>query len=89
MINTLILNTPIITLLYVVSHLGCPPPSKRNGFSKTVFFDQCSAFLDDIILDIHDVIITGDLNFYLDIPTQLDVRRFSETLRPRNETTRE
>jgi len=28
----------------------------------------------------HDVIITGDLNFHLDIPTQLDVQRFPETL---------
>ena len=57
-----------------------PPPSKRNGFSNTVFFDQWSAFLDDIMLDMHDIIITGDLNFHLDIPTQLDVKRFSETL---------
>ena len=56
-----------------------PPPSKRNGFSNTVFFDQWSAFLDDIMLDIHDVIITGDLNFHLDSPTQLDVNSFSET----------
>ena len=32
------------------------------------------------MLDMHDVIITGDLNFHLDIPTQLDVKRFSATL---------
>ena len=32
------------------------------------------------MLDMHDAIITGDLNFHLDIPTQLDVHRFSETL---------
>ena len=32
------------------------------------------------MLDMRDVIITGDLNFHLDIPIQLDVRRFSETL---------
>ena len=57
-----------------------PPLSKRNGFSNTGFFDQWSAFLDDIMLDMNDVIITGDLNFHLDIPTQLDVKRFSETL---------
>ena len=57
-----------------------PPPSKRNGFSNTVFLDQWSAFLDDRMLDMHDVIITGDLNFHLDIPIQLDVRRFSATL---------
>ena len=32
------------------------------------------------MLDMHDIIITSDLNFHLDIPTQLDVKRFSETL---------
>jgi len=26
-----------------------PPPSKRNGFSNTIFFDQWSVFLDDYI----------------------------------------
>ena len=57
-----------------------PPPLKRIGFSNIVFFDQWSAFLDDIMLDLHGVIINVDLNFHLDIPTQLDVRRFSETL---------
>ena len=31
------------------------------------------------MLDMHGVIITGDLNFHFDIPTQLDVQRFSET----------
>ena len=66
-----------------------PPPSKRNGCSNTVFFYQWSGFLDNILLDMHDVIVTGDLNFHLDIPAQLDVRCFSETLRPRNETIRE
>ena len=53
---------------------------EAKRFSNTVFFDQWSAFLDDIMLDMHDIIITGDLNFHLDIPTQLDVKRFPETL---------
>ena len=52
------------------------PP--QTCFSNTVFFVQWSASLDDIMLDMHDVIITGDLNFHLDIPKQLDVRRFPE-----------
>ncbi len=32
------------------------------------------------MLDMHYVIITGDLNFHLDIPTQLGMKRFSDTL---------
>ena len=30
-----------------------PPPSKRNGFINSVFFDQWSAYLDAVMLDLH------------------------------------
>ena len=63
-----------------------PPPSKRNGLVNTVFFDQWSAYLDIVMLDSHNIIITGDLNFHLDNPAELDVRRFSETLADRGMT---
>ena len=56
-----------------------PTPSKRNGLVNTVIFDQWSAYLDIVMLDSHNIIITGDLNFHLDNPAELDVRRFSET----------
>ena len=52
----------------------------RMGYSNTAFFDQWSVFLDNVMLDMHDVIITSDLNFHLDIPTQLDMQPFSKTL---------
>ena len=49
------LYTPIIRLRYYNSVRLCvvyrSPLSKRNGFSNTIFFDQWSAFLDDIIKD--------------------------------------
>ena len=48
----------------------------RMGYSYTAFFDQWSVFLDNAMLDIHDVIITSDLNFHLDISTQLDMQLF-------------
>ena len=38
------------------------------------------------MLDNHNIIITGDLNFHLDNPAELDVRRFSETLADRGMT---
>ena len=57
-----------------------PPPSNQNGLVNTVFFDQWSVYLDIVMLDSHNIIITGDLNFHLDNPAELDVRRFSETL---------
>ena len=48
------------------------PPSKRNGLVNTVFFDQWSAYLDIVMLGSHNIIITGDLNFHLDNPAELD-----------------
>ena len=56
------------------------PPSKRNGFINSVFFDQWSAYLDAVMLDPHDIVITGDLNFHIDIVSDPDARHFSETL---------
>ena len=44
-----------------------PPPSKRNGFINCVFLDQWSAYLDAVMLEPHATVITGDLNFHLDI----------------------
>ena len=57
-----------------------PPLSKRNGFINPVFFDQWSAYLDDVVLDPHDIVITGDLNFHLYIVSDPDARHISETL---------
>ena len=47
---------------------------------NAVFFDDWSAYLDSCMLDPHEIVITGDLNFHLDTETAPDVRRFSETL---------
>ena len=57
-----------------------PPPSRKNGFVNAVFFDDWSAYLDRCMLDPHEIIITGDLNFHLDTEKAPDVRHFSETL---------
>ena len=62
------------------------PPSKRNGFINFVLFDQWSAYLDAVMLDPHDIVITGDLNFHLDIISDPDARHFFETLADRGIT---
>ena len=54
-----------------------PPPSKRNGFKNSVFFDEWSLYLDRLT---NDVIITGDLNFHLDNANDADAVRFNGTL---------
>ena len=57
-----------------------PPPSNKNGFINSVFFDQWTAYLDAVMLGPHDIVITGDLNFHLDIVSNPDARHFSKTL---------
>ena len=61
-----------------------PPRSKRNGFTKNIFFEQWSTYLDTVMLDPHDIVITGDVNFHLDIVADPDARRFSEMLSDRD-----
>ena len=56
------------------------PPSKRNGFKKSVFFDEWSLYLDRLAVITNDVIITGDLNFHLDNVNDEDAVRFNDTL---------
>ena len=43
-----------------------PPPSKKNQLRNSVFFDEWSQFLDSVVVDPKELIITGDLNFHLD-----------------------
>ena len=57
-----------------------PPPSKRNGFKNSVFFDEWSLYLDRLAVITNDVIITGDLNFHLDNVNDADAVRFNGTL---------
>ena len=72
-----------VTARFVTFRLGVvyrPPPSKRNGFINSVFFDQWSAFLDAVMLDSPDIVIFSNLNFHLNIVSDPDALHFSETL---------
>ena len=57
-----------------------PPPSKRNGFKNSVFFDKWSLYLDRLAVITNDVIITGDLKFHLENVNDADAVRFNGTL---------
>ena len=60
--------------------LYCPPPSKRSCFKNSVFFDEWGLYLDRLAVITNDVIITGDLNFYLDNVNDADAVRFNGML---------
>ena len=57
-----------------------PPPSARNGFRNSVFFEHWSANMNMLMLDAHDIIVTSDTNFHLDVFTDADAQRFSDIL---------
>ena len=68
----------------MINHLDCviyhPPPSKQNGFTNTVFFDEWTSYLDELAVAPQQLIITGDLNFHLDKPDSSKVHQFSGLL---------
>jgi len=57
-----------------------PPPSKKNGFTNIVFFDEWASYLDELAVAPQQLIITGDLNFHRDKPDSPDVHQFSGLL---------
>jgi hypothetical protein len=57
-----------------------PPPSKQNGFTNSLFFDEWASYLDELAVTPQELIITGDLNFHLDKPDSPDVHQFSGLL---------
>ena len=63
--------------LYVIYR---PPPSKSNNIKTSIFFAEWSEFLDRITVSNDDIVITGDLNFHLDNPSNCDARTFLETM---------
>ena len=75
--DSMVVSTDVNVRLCI---LYCPPPSKRNCFKNSVFFDEWSLYLDRLAVITNDVIITGDLNFYLDNVNDADAVRFNGTL---------
>ena len=57
-----------------------PPPSKQNGFTNRVFFDEWTSYLDGLAVVSQDLVITGDLNFHLDNQDAAGTRQFSSSL---------
>ena len=61
---------------------GCiaSPAIKEERVCQRFVFRRLSAYLDGCMLEPHEIVITGNLNFHLDTDTVPNVRRFSEAL---------
>ena len=60
--------------------INLPTPSGQNRFKATIYLDKWSNYLNRLTTIHQEVIITGDLNFYFDDPTDINVRRFTGQL---------
>ena len=57
-----------------------PPPSRKNKLRNSVFFDEWSTYLDEQATVTQELIITGDMNFHLDVSHDSDTRKFLSML---------
>ncbi|XP_078319460.1 uncharacterized protein LOC144620978 [Crassostrea virginica] len=57
-----------------------PPPSKSNKLCVTTFFEEWSQYLSVHALSPEEIIITGDLNFHLDVQQDTNSQRFIQSL---------
>ncbi|XP_072016909.1 uncharacterized protein [Amphiura filiformis] len=53
-----------------------PPPSRENGFQLSTYQTEFKDFMSEIALMPRKVIVVGDFNMHVDIPSKSEVRRF-------------
>ena len=76
----LICNCVLEKVSFQLSVLYRPPPTKKNGFTVGTFFDEMSDFLEYMNSVSTDILITGDLNFHLDVVTDPSTVKFTSLL---------
>lgn len=57
-----------------------PPYSVAHPVSSSVFFDEFSTYLENIVMSSERLLITGDFNFHPDCLTDNDAKRFVDLL---------
>ena len=57
-----------------------PPPSKKNKLNVTLFLEEFESFLEKLLTSTGPLMITGDFNFHLDVPSDCVAARFGRLL---------
>jgi hypothetical protein len=57
-----------------------PPPSKKNTFTTKMFLEEFGDLLAHYTLTSGSLIIVGDFNFHVDIPSNPDTKRLNTLL---------
>lgn len=75
-------NVCINNYTLLMSVIYRPPPSKKNGLNTNYFLDtEWPKFLSKYATNDKNIIITGDLNFHLDILSNHETIRFNSVLK--------
>ena len=61
-----------------------PPPSRKNNFKTTIFFNEWSEYLDRLVVIPEEIIITCNLNFHLNNLNDSDARKMLDILADHN-----
>ena len=57
-----------------------PPPSTKNKLTAKLFFEEFSTLLETVIIYQGHVLMTGDFNFHVNVPTNRDAAAFLDLL---------
>jgi exonuclease III len=69
---------PINGVQYIVVYR--PPPSKQNGFLLSTFLTEFENFISEVALMPRKVVVIGDFNIHVDLPSKPEVKRFLTSL---------
>jgi exonuclease III len=56
------------------------PPASKNNMQISVFFEELSKYINQHVIAPEELLITGDLNFHLDKPTDPSTQKFMSLL---------
>ena len=61
-----------------------PPPSKKNQLKTSMFFDEFNNLLEHHTLTTGTLLMIGDFNLHVDVPSNYDAKRFLTLLQSTN-----
>jgi len=67
-------NDPINGIQYIIIYR--PPPSPKNGLLLSTFLREFEDFIGEISLFPRKIIVLGDFNIHVDVPSKSEVKRF-------------
>ena len=55
-------------------------PSRKNKLTSSMFFEKFSTLLENLIVTPEYLLLTGDFNLHMDVPSDPDIAKFNDLL---------